>query len=110
MEEWRREYIRGDPGPCSASRKRTTMNVVVRFLHFFVHSIQLTAPLPNASVTNHVRTRGPNASIGGRYDTGITPTNDRLTHTAHSDADGDCYDDVGECNDDVGERNDDDGT
>ena len=39
----------GMGGPASASRKRTTMNVVVRFLHFFVHSIELTVPPPNAS-------------------------------------------------------------
>jgi len=33
----------GMGGPCSASRKRTTMNVVARFLHSFLYSIQLTA-------------------------------------------------------------------
>ena len=27
-------------GPASMSRKRTMMNVVVRFLHFFIHSIE----------------------------------------------------------------------
>ena len=36
-------------GPASTSRKRTTMNVVVHFPHFFVHSIETDAHPPNIS-------------------------------------------------------------
>ena len=49
--------IRGDQrrGPSGVSRRRTTMKIVVRFLHSIIHSIQLTASPPNASVTTHVK-------------------------------------------------------
>ena len=46
------------------SLKRTTMKVVVRFPHFIIPSIQLIAPLPNASVTNHPRRGEPTPFVG----------------------------------------------
>jgi len=44
----------GKGGLSSASPKWTTMFIVVRFLYFFMSSIQLTAPLPDTSVTKHI--------------------------------------------------------
>ena len=78
----------GVGGPYSASRKRTMMNVVVRFLHFFVHSIQLTtfpqqAPPQGTTMTTTDHHAGlANATTTRPNDKRWSPTTEGRSPTA----------------------------